>query len=367
MEALASPNAPVMERGPPVIGDDRHTGPVTKPVAIDVGGTHARFALASVGEDGGISLGQPETLRTSAYASLQAAWEEFARRRGGAVPCAAAIAIAGPVTGEIVRMTNNSWVFHTGALDEQLGLEAVTVLNDFGAVAHAIACAPEEQFVHVAGPDRGLPECGTVSVIGPGTGLGVAHFTRFPGGYHVQATEGGHVEFAPVDAIDDWMLARLRKQHLRVSTERVHGGPGIVEIYQALAALESRAAERLDDRAIWQRGLAREDSLAGAAVDRFCASLGSVAGEYALAHGASAVVLAGGLGLKLRELLPRSGFGERFCVQGRYSQMMAGLPVTLIVHPQPGLYGAVAAFACEHRERADSAVYRNARSRSTPV
>jgi glucokinase len=245
-------------------------------------------------------------------------------------------------------MTNNSWVLHTGALDEQLGLDTVTVLNDFGAVAHAVARAPADELVHITGPEVPLPERGTVSVIGPGTGLGVAHFHRYSGGYLVQATEGGHIEFAPLDALDDWMMDRLRQRHLRVSTERVHSGPGIVEIYSAIAALEKRPVEKLDDRTIWQRGIDREDSLAAAAVDRFCHSFGSLVGDYALAHGASAVVLAGGLGLKLREVLPRSGFGERFRFKGRYTQMMSGIPVKLITHPQPGLFGAAAAFAAEH-------------------
>ena len=321
---------------------------MTELVVIDVGGTHARFALASIADDGTIALGEPVTLHTSDHASLQTAWEEFDRRCDRPIPRAAAIAIAGPVTGEIVRMTNNSWVLNTGALDEQLGLDRVTVLNDFGAVAHAVARAPEDQLVHITGPAIPLPERGTVSVIGPGTGLGVAHFHRYAGGYLVQATEGGHIEFAPLDAIDDWMLARLRKHHLRVSTERVHSGPGICEIYEAIAALEKRPAEPLDDRTIWQRGIAREDSLCTAAVHRFCHSLGSLAGDYALAHGASAVVLAGGLGLRLRDVLPHSGFGERFRFKGRYTQMMSGIPVKLITHPQPGLYGAAAAFVAEH-------------------
>ncbi len=321
---------------------------MTELVAIDVGGTHARFALATIGADGTITLGEPVTLQTSDHVSLQTAWEEFDRRCDQPIPRAAAIAIAGPVTGEVVRMTNNSWVLHTGALDEQLGLDKVTVLNDFGAVAHAVARAPADQLVHITGPEIPLPERGTVSVIGPGTGLGVAHFHRFPGGYLVQATEGGHIEFAPLDALDDLMMARLRQRHLRVSTERVHSGPGIVAIYSAIAALEKREIEKLDDRTIWQRGIAREDSLCAAAVDRFCLSLGSLVGDYALAQGASAVVLAGGLGLRLRDVLPHSAFGDRFRFKGRYTQMMSGIPVKLITHPQPGLYGAAAAFAAEH-------------------
>jgi glucokinase len=320
---------------------------VTDLIALDVGGTHARFARASV-RNGTITLGEPVTLNTSDYASLQTAWEEFERVSDGPMPRAASIAIAAPIVGDTIRMTNNSWIFRTDAVDEQLGLDAVTLINDFGAVAHAVARTPEAELVHIAGPDKSLPEHGTVSVIGPGTGLGVAHFHRYPGGYRVQSTEGGHIDFAPLDAVDDWMMAKLRKQHRRVSTERVHSGPGICEIYQALAAVEKRPLEPLDDKTIWERGISREDSLAAAAVDRFCGSLGSLCGDYALAHGASAVVLAGGIGLRLRELLPKSGFGERFRFKGRYTEMMAGIPIKMIVHPQPGLYGAAAAFAAEH-------------------
>jgi glucokinase len=316
-------------------------------IAIDVGGTHARFARAAIA-DGSIELAEPVTLKTSDFASLEGAWDAYAKQAGGPLPDAAAIAIAGPVTGETVRMTNNSWVLHTGALDEQLGIDKVTVINDFGAVAHAVARAPESELIHIAGPDQPLPETGTVSVVGPGTGLGVAHFHRYAGGYHVQATEGGHVDFAPVDQIDDRLLARLRERHRRVSLERVVSGPGIVEIRAVLGAIEGRYMAELEDKAIWQLGLSGEDTLCAAAVERFCLSLGSVCGDYALAHGASAVVLAGGLGLRLKDILPRSGFAERFRFKGRYERMMEGIPIKMIVHPQPGLFGAAAAFAREH-------------------
>jgi len=315
---------------------------VTELVAVDVGGTHARFALASI-KNGSISLDEPITLETAEHSGLEGAWHEFERLAGIALPRAAAIAIAGPVTGDTVPMTNSPWVLHISAFRRDAGLDAVTVLNDFGAVAHAVAHAPADQLVHICGPDEPLPEHGTVSVIGPGTGLGVAHFHRFPGGYHVQATEGGHIGFAPQDELDDSILAALRARYGRVATERVNAGPGIMPIYHALGG------EALpDDRAVWQHGVDGTEAVAALAVERFCASLGSVAGDYALAHGASAVVLAGGLGLKLREILPHSDFGKRFCAKPRYEAMMAGIPVKMIVHPQPGLYGAAAAFAAEH-------------------
>jgi glucokinase len=315
---------------------------LTELVAVDVGGTHVRFALASAAGEA-ISLDEPVTLETADHADLESAWREFERMAGVTLPRAAAVAIAGPVTGDRVPMTNSPWVLHVSAFKRAAGLEALTVLNDFGAVAHAVARAPADQLLHICGPDRPLPERGTVSVIGPGTGLGVAHFHRFPGGYHVQATEGGHVGFAPQDELDDAILAALRAEHGRVATERVNAGPGIVPIYHALGG-----ARPGDDRAIWQRGLAGEDDIAALAVERFCASLGAAAGDYALAHGASALVLAGGIGLRLRQMLPRSGFAERVTAKPRYEEMMSDIPVKLIAHPQPGLYGAAAAFAAEH-------------------
>ena len=312
-------------------------------VALDVGGTHARFAIASISSHGAISLGEPVTLKTMDYPGLEDAWRDFARQSERPVPAAAAIAAAGPLLGETIKLTNAPWMLHLGELRANLGLEAITAINDFGAVAHAAARLPEDQLAHVTGPEAPLPEHGTVSVIGPGTGLGVAHFHRHPGGYRVQPSEGGHVGFAPQDEIDDRILAALRSQYGRVATERVNAGPGIVPIYQALGGVED-----VDDRTLWQRGLAGDHALASQAVDRFCASLGTVVGDYALAHGASAVVLAGGLGLKLRERLPRTAFAERFRTKPRYEDMMAGIPVKLIVHPQPGLYGAAAAFDMEH-------------------
>jgi glucokinase len=222
------------------------------------------------------------------------------------------------------------------------------LVNDFEAVGHAVAQADPHYFERLCGPDEPLPESGTISVIGPGTGLGVAHIWRDGDAYRVQATEGGHIDFAPLDSIEDAILARLRKRHRRVSVERVVSGPGIVDIFEALAAMEGRAVTPEEDKAIWTRGMEQEDSLAAAAVDRFCLSLGSVAGDLALAQGASGVVIAGGLGLRIRDHLVRSGFPERFVSKGRFENFMAAIPVKLITHPQPGLFGAAAAFARQH-------------------
>ena len=318
-------------------------------VAVDIGGTHARFAIARVGEDGSIALGKPETLHTEDHASFQTAWEDFRDRRGGSLPKAVSMAVAGRIKPDIIRFTNNPWIIRPPLIEAKLGCDRFTIVNDFEAVGHAVARASDDQFTHLAGPDGPLPRSGTISVLGPGTGLGVAHFYREDSGaYRVQATEGGHGDFAPLDAIEDAILARLRKRHTRVSDERVVAGPAIVDIYQTLAAMENRAVREEDDVAIWTRGLSGEDSLAAAAVDRFCLALGSVAGDIALIQGAAGVVIAGGLGYRIRDTLRASGFAERFNAKGRFAPLMSTIPVKLITHPQPGLFGAAAAFAAQH-------------------
>ena len=323
-------------------------------VVVDIGGTHARFAIASIGDDGAISLDTPETLHTADHASFQTAWEAFRDRKGGTLPNAVSMAIAGPVgspgnLAPVIRFTNNPWIIRPALIPEKLGVTDYTLVNDFAAVAHAVARADDSQFLDLAGPDAPLGREGTISVLGPGTGLGVAHLYRSGSTYRVQATEGGHIDFAPLDSIEDAILARLRRRHNRVSVERVVAGPGIVDIYQALAALENRTEPERDAIEIWDLGTTGADSLAAAAVDRFCLALGSVAGDLALAQGGFAgVVIAGGLGYRIRDTLLASGFAARFTAKGRFESLMAGIPVKLIVHPQPGLFGAAAAFASEH-------------------
>jgi len=322
---------------------------VTQLVSVDIGGTHARFAIATVAQDGTITLDEPETLHTEDHASFQTAWEDYRARKGGSVPPRVSMAIAGPVNQEVIRFTNNPWIIRPAMVSQKLGVKQFTIVNDFEAVAHAVARAPDDQFLHLTGPDEPLASEGTISVLGPGTGLGVAHLWRSSSEYRVTATEGGHIDFAPLDQIEDAVLARLRKRHNRVSVERVVAGPAIVDIYQTLAAMENRKTRDEDDVTIWTRGMSDQDSLAAAAVDRFCLSLGSVAGDIALAQGGfGGVVIAGGLGYRLRDHLPSSGFAERFRAKGRFAGLMSRIPVKLITHPQPGLFGAAAAFAREH-------------------
>lgn len=320
-------------------------------VAADIGGTNARFALADVADGRVVALGDPVTLPTERHASLETAWAAFAALQPRPLPRAAALAIASPIRGEVIKFTNNPWVIQPALLAARLGLDRHLLVNDFGAVAHAVAQAGAEHFRHLAGPDQPLPDTGVVTVCGPGTGLGVAQLVLRPDRYQVLETEGGHMDWAPLDALEDEILRRLRRTFTRVSAERIATGPGLAALYGAMAAIEGRPVAAPDDELpIWTAALEGTDPLAVAALDRFFLVLGAVAGDLALAHGARAVVIGGGLGYRLRERFAASGFAERFVAKGRFRDMMANLPVKLITHPQPGLFGAAAAFAQAHTE-----------------
>jgi glucokinase len=314
-------------------------------VAVDIGGTHARFALAEIEGSRLASLGREFVLKTGEYASLETAWEEFAgadraspaprrrdrlRRPGGRRGAAAHQQPVG---------------CPPALIPERLEVDRFSLVNDFGAVAHAVAQLGEDQFHHVCGPDGALPEAGVISIVGPGTGLGVAQLLRRGSRYQVIETEGGHIDFAPLDTFEDRILVCLRQSYGRVSVERIAAGMGLANIHKALAMMEGLALEARDEKELWTAALEGRDKLATAALNRYLLSLGSIAGDIALAQGADAVVIAGGLGLRIADHLPRSGFRDRFVAKGRFERRMDAIPVKLITHPQPGLYGAAAAYA----------------------
>ena len=318
-------------------------------VVADVGGTNARFALAEVDDGQVLSVGESVTMLTAEHASFQTAWQAFERQSGGSLPLALALSFAGPVGGEVLKLTNNPWVIRPALMEDRLGVTRFTIVNDFGAIGHAVAALGDEHLRHVRGPDGPLPATGMTTIVGPGTGLGVAQLLRTEHDYHVVETEGGHIDFAPLDPIEDQLLDFLRHRHRRVSIERIASGQGLANLYEVLAGIEGEALVSRDNKALWAAAIDGSDPIAVAALDRFFLSLGAVAGDLALAHGANAVVIAGGLGYRLRDRFATSGFADRFIAKGRFERRMQAIPVKLVIHPQPGLYGAAAAFAKDHR------------------
>lgn len=329
-----------MTRDPPVSTQ----GAPARFAVADIGGTNARFARVSRDADGRIDLAEPLVLATADFAGLTEAWRAFLDRQPGFEPDGAAFALAGPVGGDRFSLTNANWSFDVGTLPDELGVSRTILLNDFEAIAHAIAGdLRADHLEHIAGSEGHLPGDARISVIGPGTGLGVAHF-RCDGGHSlIQPTEGAHIDFPPVCELDDRVLALLREVHGRVSVERVVSGDGIRWIHAAMTGRDVQP----DELPIWKAGLDGSDEIAARAVRHFVKTLGRVAGDYALAQGSGGVVLAGGLGLRLRSLLSDPVFRSGFTAKGRYRAMLQAMPVKLITHPQPGLLGAVRAYLAQ--------------------
>lgn len=320
---------------------------MTEIIAADIGGTNARFARASLDGAGAPTLGVVRKYRVADFPSLQSCWSAFAADDGGPLPDAASIAFATAIGRDAIKLTNSNWVVRPDDLARELGLARVRLVNDFEAVAHAVSRLPPENLPLLFGEDRSFPRDGGVTIMGPGTGLGVAMIAYADGHPHVIATEGGHVDFAPLDALEQQILDLLRAEFLRVSAERIVSGPGLNHIYRALATIGHHRVGMMTDAELWQAAIEGDDAHARAALDRFCMAYGAVAGDLALAHGPHAVVLAGGLTQRLRDHLPRSHFHGRFTAKGRFESLMAAIPVRLAVHDEIGLFGAAAAYRKE--------------------
>lgn len=319
-----------------------------KIVTVDLGGTNARFAIAELQAGHRPKLGEARKYRTADHSGLADAWAAFARDEGGVLPGAASIAIAGPVEGELIRFTNNSWVIRSATLAAELGIERLELINDFAAMAAAVGVLEPGELAYVGGPQDPLPAEGVTTVIGPGTGLGVAQLLRRDGRTIVLPTEGGHIDFAPLDGFEEKLLARLRERHRRVSVERVVSGPALADIRATLALIGHQPIIPMDDAAVWAGATGGSDPVAVEALDRFVMAFGAVAGDLALAHGANAVVITGGLANRIGDRLKSPLFNDRFRAKGRFEARMSQFPIRLARHPDAGLLGAAAAFQEEH-------------------
>jgi glucokinase len=317
-------------------------------VAGDLGGTNARFAIAELHADKRPTLGEPRKYKTADYPDLPSAWAAFAKDNDGILPRTASIAVAGPVEGDLIHFTNSPWVIRPATFASELGVDHLLLLNDFAAMAAAVGRLNEDELIPIGGPAGPLPASGVTTVIGPGTGLGVAQLLRRGGRTIVLPTEGGHLDFAALDSVEEKMLSRLRQRFVRVSTERIASGPGLNNIYEALAAAAGEAIVPLDDADLWKAAIDGSNMLAASALDRFVMAFGAITGDLALAHGAHAIVIAGGLANRITDRLAGPLFNERFRAKGRFAHRMANLPIRLALHPDPGLLGAAAAFQEQH-------------------
>lgn len=313
-------------------------------VAADIGGTHARFALADVGPGERPMLGEIKRYRTREHDGLAWAWAAFERDCGGALPRAAALAVAAPIEGETLTFMNSDWRLVRASLAADLGLDSLTLLNDFGAAAQAVSELGTDEFVPLFGPGD-LPEPGIVTVLGPGTGLGVAILDRRAARPVVIETEASHIAFAPLDAEEAAVRDHLVARHGRASVERIVSGPGLLDIYDQLGG---GRWDPLDAGTLWGRAIDGSDPLAARALGLWVRAFGAAVGDIALAQGAMGVAITGGLANRIAPLLRGGDFLERFLDKGRYHDRMARIAVQLVTHAEPGLLGAAIAYRREH-------------------
>jgi glucokinase len=305
----------------------------------DIGATNARFAI--VGADG--TFRHARVFVCDQHPTLEAAIrpyldEELAR--AGPIE-AAAIAVAAPVVGDRVTLTNHPWSFSIAELRTALGLKQLIVVNDLAAVAMATPHLTSDQLTQIGG---GAPAADApIGVVAPGSGLGVGGVVPTRCGWHVIPSEGGHATMAPATAREGGVLDMMRKRFDHVSAERALSGPGLINLYNTLCELDGVPAAAYSAAQITDPDIGEREPRCREAVEMFCAMLGTVAGDVALTLGArGGVHIAGGIVPKLGARFAASEFRQRFEDKGRMRPYVAAIPSFVIIHPYPAFLGLVA-------------------------
>lgn len=315
-----------------------------KIVVGDIGGTHCRFAIAELSEGNRPAIGPMRRYRSRELPGLAAAWAKFATEEGGSLPRDAALGVAAPIESDVLRFMNNDWRIQRHSIAEDLGLERLTLLNDFGAVSHAVSILDADELLPLCGPER-LPEQGIVTVMGPGTGLGVAILDRRGGSVRVIETEASHIGVSPLDPEEEALFDALVARYGRASVERIVSGPGLIDIHHFLGGGDwdvMKAGE------LWSLAISGESRIAGRALEIFVRCFGAAAGDIALAQGSMGVAITGGLANRIAPQLRSPAFEARFTAKGRYRERMQRTAVVLAKTVEPGLLGAAVAFQRDH-------------------
>lgn len=306
----------------------------------DIGGTNARFALASSNT---VAFEKPLTLQCADFPSSVAAMQHYLERVSASDPDAVCLAAAGPVIGESIKVTNNHWNLSAEEIRRDLNVDRIKLMNDFEAVAWSIPYI-DEQFLESVGQasQKDLPTDNfSVAIIGPGTGLGTGGLLRRNGRLIPVVGEGGHIGFAPKSKVQIEVLEILREKFERICLERLLSGSGIENIFWALHALRGEKRAELSAAEIFSAAEKGSDPVAADATQLFFEMLGQAAGDIALVLGAQdGVYLAGGIVKRYPEMLHISGFRNAFESKGHHRSMMEHIPTKLITYDEPGLLGA---------------------------
>ena len=321
-------------------GDKRHSA-LRPSLIADVGATNARFAVVSA--EGGLQ--RPRVLACEDYSTLQGAIAVYLVEELPLTDVrrleAAALAIAGPVTGDQVALTNHPWSFSIDELRGALEVEQLHVVNDFAAVAAAMPYLEPDERTQIGGgePRSDAP----IGVLGPGSGLGVGGLVPTATGWLPLPGEGGHATMAAANGRESAVLDRMRARYDHVSAERVLSGPGLVDLYNTLAEIDGVPAVACTAAQISDPAVCESNTCCREAVAIFCAMLGAVAGNLALTLGArGGVYVAGGIVPKLGSRFAASAFRERFEAKGRLRPYLARIPTYVVTHPFPAFLGLTA-------------------------
>jgi glucokinase len=304
----------------------------------DIGATNARFAWAE--EDGRIE--HIRVLACDDYPTIEEALAAYlADDDRPDLPREAALAVASPVTGDAVTLTNHPWSFTVSGLQRHFALERLHVINDFTANALAMPRLPPTERFPIGG-GAPVPEA-TLGVLGPGSGLGVSGLVWTPSGWVALSGEGGHATMAPCDERESAVLDRMRQRFDHVSAERVLSGPGLVNLYNILTEIDGVPAAPFTPAQIADRHIGETEPLVSEALTMFCAMLGGFAGNLALTLGArGGVYVAGGIVPRLASTLADTPFRTRFEAKGRFQPYLAAIPTYVVMHPIPAFLGLVA-------------------------
>ncbi|MDP1648795.1 MAG: glucokinase [Rubrivivax sp.] len=325
-------------------------------LVADIGGTNVRFGWLDAGA---AAIEHVATMAAASHAGPAAAaaiyLQQVAQKLGSRyrAPRAGAFAVATAVGGDRVELTNSHWAFSRRAVQRELGLQALLVLNDFEALALSLPRLKGTQirpFGAAPVPVTSAAAHGTLAVIGPGTGLGVAGLVPTRHGWVAVPGEGGHASLAASDDFEAALLAAVRHHHVHVSAERLLSGIGLPLLHAAVAHVLGQAAAPLSTVEIVERGLGRHDAVCSRTLDSFCALLGGFAGNVALVLGArGGVYIGGGIVPRLGERFFASRFRERFEAKGRFQDYLQAIPTALITDTLAALTGA--ALALEQHDR----------------